>query len=409
MTSVSPSGDGGMASLAALLDQVQQRMPAAAPSPDGFLFSGNPHETVPRALFLDTRLTPLERNAWQVIRLQLNRDGLTALPTYEQLRPFLASMPCGAKASFETVARALTVLRLTRWLSLVRRRRDARTGRIQGNLYVLHDEPLSPWEAMQLDAEYLSLVSHALGHTSKSIQRVGCQVLQETTQDPMLQGRSLPTRLQILVRRMTASGWHSAEDDAAALGDDTTADSGESYPQPPGRHDSEEGRETLLRNADGLASESVAGAKAPQTGLLRNPKQDRTVRNRIDKTVRTVPHPPARERLRLPQRFVLLKDEQQHGALAALQQVAADLQQSVLDEWDARCRRDTIRNPAGYLFGIIQKALRGEFTVWAGQAVQHARPGVATPADAVVHSRDPATREAAQQHIARLRDLLRQR
>jgi hypothetical protein len=45
---------------------------------------------------------------------------------------------------------------LTRWLSLVRRRRDPKTGRILGNLYVLHDEPLTPFEAMQLDADYLA-------------------------------------------------------------------------------------------------------------------------------------------------------------------------------------------------------------------------------------------------------------
>jgi hypothetical protein len=104
-----------------------------------------------------------------------------------------------------------------------------------------------------------------------------------------------------------------------------------------------------------------------------------------------------------------LKDEQQHGALAALQQVAADMQQSVLDEWDARCRRDTIRNPAGYLFGIIQKALRGEFTVWAGQAERHVQPDAAASVGAVAQPSDPATREAAQQHIARLRDLMRHR
>jgi len=45
---------------------------AAVPAADGFLYSGNRHESVPRALFLDRRLTPLERNAWQVFRLQLN-------------------------------------------------------------------------------------------------------------------------------------------------------------------------------------------------------------------------------------------------------------------------------------------------------------------------------------------------
>ena len=95
-------------------------------------YSGNRHESVPRALFLDRRLTPLERNAWQVFRLQLNDDGVTAFPTYDQSALSGVRCPCAAQASHETVARALTLLRLTRWLSLVRRRRDPKTGRIQG-------------------------------------------------------------------------------------------------------------------------------------------------------------------------------------------------------------------------------------------------------------------------------------
>ncbi|ENB4241570.1 hypothetical protein ABHP39_006878, partial [Pseudomonas aeruginosa] len=49
--------------------------PTPATSGDAFLFSGNRHEIVPRRLFLDRRLTPLERNAWQVFRLMLNDDG----------------------------------------------------------------------------------------------------------------------------------------------------------------------------------------------------------------------------------------------------------------------------------------------------------------------------------------------
>lgn len=114
------------------------------PASDGFIYSGNRHESVPRALFLDRRLTPLERNTWQIVRMMLSDDGVTAFPTYDQLRPYLASTPCAEQASYETVARALTLLRLTRWLSLVRRRRDPKTGRIKGNLYVLHDEPLTP-------------------------------------------------------------------------------------------------------------------------------------------------------------------------------------------------------------------------------------------------------------------------
>src|SRR3989344_4020731 len=89
-------------------------VPTPAASGDAFLFSGNRHESVPRRLFVDRRLTPLERNAWQVFRLMLNDDGVTTFPTYEQLRPWLASMPCAGQASHETVARALTLLRLTR-------------------------------------------------------------------------------------------------------------------------------------------------------------------------------------------------------------------------------------------------------------------------------------------------------
>ena len=164
--------------------------PASATSPasatgDGFLFSGNRHESVPRRLFLDRRLTPLERNAWQVFRMMLNEDGVTAFPTYEQLRPWLASMPCAGQASHETVARALTLLRLTRWLSLVRRRRDPKTGRILGNLYVLHDEPLTPFEAMQLDPDYLQLVSQALSPSAKAVQVVGLHSLKEIKEDTL--------------------------------------------------------------------------------------------------------------------------------------------------------------------------------------------------------------------------------
>ncbi|CAM5552769.1 STY4528 family pathogenicity island replication protein [Rhodanobacter lindaniclasticus] len=136
----------------------------------------------------------------------LNDDGVTAFPTYEQLRPWLASMPCAGQASHETVARALTLLRLTRWLSLVRRRRDARTGRILGNLYVLHDEPLTPFEAMQLDPDYLQLVSHALGHSAKTVQIVGLHTLKEIGEDPMLAGRTLPSRLQVLAERLASQG-----------------------------------------------------------------------------------------------------------------------------------------------------------------------------------------------------------
>ena len=371
--------------------------PAQSPTPtsgDAFLFSGNRHETVPRKLFLDRRLTPLERNAWQVFRLMLNDDGVTAFPTYEQLRPWLASMPCAGQASHETVARALTLLRLTRWLSLVRRRRDPKTGRILGNLYVLHDEPLTPFEAMQLDADYLELVSQALGHSAKAVQVVGLNTLKEIADDPLLSGRTLPSRLQVLAERLARQGIGATE----------------SYPQGGASHDSEEGPASLLRNGERPSSDSEAGPKPASDASLRNPKQDRTVRSsRIDEvrtTAREREQARAMQGIRLPERFLDLKEEQQAGAMVALQQVDASLRQAVLDEWAERCRGSAIRNPAGYLFGIIQRAIRGEFNAWAKQAGS-APPPAATRDAPPEPPRNVVPPEVAKQHIDRLRELLR--
>ena len=377
--------------------------PIPAPSPaipaassDAFLFSGNRHETVPRRLFLDRRLTPLERNAWQVFRLMQGDDGVTAFPTYEQLRPWLASMPCAGLASHETVARALTLLRLTRWLSLVRRRRDLKTGRILGNLYVLHDEPLTPFEAMQLDPDYLQLVSQALGHSAKAVQIVGLHTLKEIGEDPMLVGRTLPSRLQVLAERLASQGLGAHE----------------SYPQEDATHDSEEGASSLLRSRDDPTSESEAGLKPAPDASLRNPKQARTVRSSCIDKVRTTAQAQARTLgdLQWPKRFAELKAEQQTGARVALQQVDASLRQAVLDEWAARCSSHSIRNPAGYLFGIIQRAIHGEFNAWAKKDAPSAHaPPNERPPQAPSPSQPqgkPVPPEVARQHIERLRNLL---
>jgi hypothetical protein len=364
----------------------------AAPAPgDGFLFSGNRHESVPRRLFLDRRLTPLERNAWQVFRLMLNDDGVTALPTYEQLLPWLASMPCAGQASHETVARALTLLRLTRWLSLVRRRRDPKTGRILGNLYVLHDEPLTPFEAMQLDADYLALVSQSLGHSAKAVQIVGLNTLNEIAQDPLLSGRTLPSRLQVLAERLASQGMTGAE----------------SYPQEGASHDSEEGSQPLLRNRDDPSSESEAGPKPAPNASLRNPKLVRTVRSSRINEVRTTAQARALGDLQWPERFVALKAEQQAGARVALQQVDASLRQAVLDEWAARCGNHGVRNPAGYLFGIIQRAIRGEFNAWAKQAGPAPPVPVAAPAASPEPPHKAVLPGEAREHFERLHSLLR--
>ncbi len=94
----------------------------------------------------------------------------------------------------------------------------------------------------------------------------------------------------------------------------------------------------------------------------------------------------------------------------ALQQVDASLRQAVLDEWAARCGNQGIRNPAGYLFGIIQRAIHGEFNAWAKKDPPPAptqpneRPPPPTPPPPPQGK--PVPPEVAKQHIERLRNLL---
>jgi hypothetical protein len=383
---LSPCADGD--SLSCALEGVLERLPAfGAPgnAKDGILFSGNRHDSVPRRLYLDRRLTPLERNAWALVRFLLREDGVSAMPTYEDLRPYLATTPCAMRASEETVARALAILRLTRWLSLVRHRRDRVTGRFEGSLYVLHDEPLTPYEALQLDPNYLELVGRALTHASKAVRDTGHHTLKEISEDPQLSGRRLPTRLQLLIERLASSG---GADEAPSAGmTDESAPEGPEH-SVPSREERSQPRESSA-GADSSPSSESEGGSTPRNHPLRNPKTVvRTVRtDLLNKEIRTVPRAREEARLRLPDRLAHLRPEQREGALTALCQVDAELQQLVLDEWAARCQTATVRNPAAYLFGLIQRALRGEFRAWASSRAANAiESGGSAETDAAPHT-----------------------
>lgn len=144
----------------------------------GLLFTGNVHDSYPRRLLLDTRLSPLDKTAWMMIRLHaLNNEG-AVFPTYDELQLQLAS-PGRGKASRETVSRVLTMLRLTGWLSLCKRVRDEK-GRVRGNIYALHDEPLTCCDAEKFDPRYLDMVLDTVSRSrNKTIrtQPVKCSVI----------------------------------------------------------------------------------------------------------------------------------------------------------------------------------------------------------------------------------------
>jgi len=368
--------------LADLFDQAHAPS-AAPPTNDVFLFAGNRQESVPRTLFFDRRLTPIERNTWQIIKMLMESGSKTSMPTYDQLRPFLTAMPCAAQASYETVAKAITLLRLTRWMTLVRRRRLP-NGQVQSNIYVLHDEPLSPHETIQLDHDYFALVSKAMDHNSKAIRRIGELCFLEINNDPTIGKKSLPTRLSVLTERI-----------AQTIKPQTQELSTEKPVS-----ESEDGKICSLRNRYGLTSESESGSKPAKNQAFTNPKPVRSSSNIFNKTT-TIQK---RLHIQIPERFKQLSPKQQNLALTALQHLDINVQQQILIEWDRRCETTAIRKPPAYLLGIIQKALQGELNALNEAPTPPQAPTKPEPQQKPQAEETPAEREISQMYIQRLRD-----
>ncbi|NMZ34034.1 hypothetical protein HBO06_09670 [Pseudomonas proteolytica] len=338
---------------------------------------------------LDNRLTPLERNAWQVFRLLLNDDGLTSFPTYEQLRPYLASTPFKL-ASRETVAKALTALRMTRWLSLGGRVRDESTGQMKGNIYLLHDEPVSIAEAVLLDSGYLELIAECIGHSNKSIRDVAVHVFEELAVDPYLRENALPSHLEKLQQRIVGQGWSNTTGAQAGASESELSN----FESELSGNESELSKRASVRNHVGPSSDSELSRKACVVSLVRNPNSSSTSTH-TDVCKNTVPR--AREDLRLPEQLLQLASEQRRNVMVALGAIQPGLQQKVLDQWAARCVSAEVRNPAGYLFGMIQKAQRGEFNQASDNGGGNAPPNARSGSGRAVSARVPHLSETLMQ------------
>ncbi len=312
-----------------------------------FLYSGQQAEVVPRALLLDWRLSPLERNAWQVIRL-LSMERTLGAPRYSDLQTYLANLPYGT-SSRGTVARALTVLRLTGWLSLIPRGRDPLSGRLRGALYVLHEEPLSPTEALELDPAYIDLLTHSLRHANKAVRTVAAQIVAKATREQ--HGELSPIDSHTLTT--PAAGIDSARRGAEAGITD------------PVRMRANPGTGFVTGGTDPVRSSNSLGTnRAPSrnTGLssrVPDSHQAPTVRTYTNTCIKTVPRARSAELVWPP--ALSLSTQALQQATRALQTIDPALRQAVLDEAGARCADGGIRTPAAYLMGLIRRALRGDF------------------------------------------------
>lgn len=146
-------------------------------SADRMVFLGNRHESFPTAVIKDRVLEPVDKVVWMVIMLAVRETGGdTAFPGYEAI---------GQQAnvsSRSTIARAIAILRATRWLTLCARVRRA-SGRFHGNVYALHDEPLPLADALHLDADYMTFLGSAIDHGHARVRAVAQGVLDSLDED----------------------------------------------------------------------------------------------------------------------------------------------------------------------------------------------------------------------------------
>ncbi|MCB4320820.1 hypothetical protein KOE80_01220 [Alcaligenes sp. 13f] len=337
----------------------------------------------PASLMLDARLTPLERNGWQVLRMLRSAEGISPLANLGQLRRYLTSTPLGQRAGYETAWRVLVVLRLTGWISLVGQQRDPLTGHVLSELYQVHESALHFQQACDLDASLSELLQASIGHENNQVDWVAVHIQATLVQAP----------------------------EAASIAPhDQRHDDDDLPPTPPSQ---------ASKAADPLplSGNSAGSTLVPQqTGHARHmtAEQGSTYKTYMYKKERTYraresDGNTASQSVSLPPCLSNAQADQQKDVQAALRRLPPQHRQEVLDELQARSQSGTVRNVVAYFFALVKRVFAGEFRLWAGRKETSAANRPTTPPRTEARpepTAPPASRETALAHIANIRKML---
>ena len=324
------------------------------PGPSGkdasqLVFVGNWQDPCPRRLLFDPELEPVDIVTWQVIRVHADASRLVAFPSYEQLMRSI-------KVARATVARALAVLRLTRWLPLCAALRDPQ-GRFAGHVYALNDEPLPLAEMLEIDAAYVAFVDQARKHRSAHVRRIAslafegiqqqCASMDPETLSPVRLGDQVGERLANLLGLLRSAP----------------------SPSP-----------SLLHRVQNLnAVRPVQNLNAVRSSSSFSEKETTTTRVRMQKRKRALP--PADDdaaSLVFPAELSLT-DSQRRVLALRLDEVPGDLRQDILDEGAGRILKkrsttDPVRCEFDYLARLCVRAIEGQFVFTdAGEGLRRKR------------------------------------
>ena len=162
----------------------------------GVIFTGNIHHTIPHNLLLDPILSPVDKTLWMVMRASItNPKSPGYIPSRDELSTAM-------NTSRPTITRARNTLRIGRWMTYCRTVRDKKK-RFLGDVYLLHEEPLSLEDTLVLDSGYIRFLEDQAAGTgaSKNNRQFAVALLKEI--DRLEAVPPSPTQLEMADHRIS--------------------------------------------------------------------------------------------------------------------------------------------------------------------------------------------------------------
>lgn len=365
----------------------------------GLLFMGNIHDAYPRRLLLDNRLSPLDKTGWMMIRLYAQQNEGAVFPSYDELQVLLAS-PYKGKASRETVSRVLLMLRITGWLSLCKRIRDEH-GRVRGNIYAQHDEPLTCRDAETLDPSWLDTVAEACRSKNRTINQTAWDVLTEIKDDPLMRHRH--SHIRLLEERLNAVQTPQQRVMRQRLQSGLQPESMQTE-----LREIKPGSETELSQSKGQKKlNSDAELSLKSMNYSESVKPNGNVRS-FTQSVNKKTYVDPQSAVFLPEGLCRqLEPEEVTMLHSQLQVLPAEQVQTVLNCLDKALRAGKIGNPVGWLLTMMKRAREGKLYGQPETAVT--APVIAKkPFEFTQHVERPAS-PSSQAHVRNIVKDIRQR
>lgn len=351
--------------LAAYIEHAALRLQAAPDggneSPDELLFLGNWHDTVPRLLIHDPSLEPMEFACWMILKVFCQPNAPVAFPG-----GLYATLIKHTKRSRPTVTISLAVLRLTRWFSLCARVRRS-NGQYRGNVYALHDEPISLADAIRLDTDYLVFVQESIGHRDERVRLIAIRIWDAVSRD-LYPVRETDTLVRLEQRTVVLTGNESAGSDSPFFA--------VSY--------SKASQVQLLNLAESIHGKSFTKAESDRGKSFTKAERSSSCLSNIKTTTTTTTETGGNTSARTREDSetavfpTSLNPSEQILAQRILGPVPLEQHQDLLDELAGRIRAgkhgNPIRNPVGYLSKLCEVALQNQtFLTSAGLNIRAER------------------------------------